>query len=248
MRYYKVGFLSKSRNSIESSRNTRAQLEFVVNDRHHPRSRIQLTLSVLRMDRAGRDRERHKRSAGRSAGRLFSGLANWFPAARLDYANHTCVLAFDWSARIPTQTYTRTHTHTRRAWPLCLSSHRPYAHDRGSKCTHTRRAWLTLRIRIPMSPECICVRVPESLIANTFYCRLDLPPTGHPLMHVTVSPRCSIVIAFLAKSRVAVCWYISSTFLLLCIWCTIFSTFNSYHRTQISYLLFINQKRNNAAR
>lgn len=130
--------------------------------RHHPRSRVQLTLSVLRMDRAGRDRERHKRSAGRSvdrpAGRpAFQWPCKLVPAARLDYANRTCVLAFDWSARIPTQTYTRTHVRTHDAWPLCLSLRRPYAHDRGSEFTHTRRARLTLRIRIPMSPECPCV-------------------------------------------------------------------------------------------
>lgn len=48
---------------------------------------------------AGRHGEWPKRSVGRptgrSVGRLFSGLANWFPAARLDYANRICVLAFD---------------------------------------------------------------------------------------------------------------------------------------------------------
>lgn len=135
--------------------------------RHHPRSRVQLTLSVLRMDRAlaGRDRERHKRSAGRPGGRLtgrlFSGLANWFPAARLDYANRTCVLAFDWSARILTQRdiYTRTHarnTHADDARGPCVYHCTVLTHTIAEANAHgyasTRRARLTLRIRILMSP------------------------------------------------------------------------------------------------
>jgi len=86
-----IGFLSEPGNSRESSRNNRGYSRWRAYRHHHPRSRIQLTLSVLRMDRVFTARQR----VAWSVGRLFSGLANWFPATRLDYANRICVLAFD---------------------------------------------------------------------------------------------------------------------------------------------------------
>jgi len=93
-------------------------------------------------------REWHERLVGRSVGRLFSGLANWFPAARLDYANRICVLAFDRSARA------RVHTHDARGSCVyrctrSLARARLRARAR-ALATHVRRARQMLRIRMPM--------------------------------------------------------------------------------------------------
>lgn len=128
------------------------------------------------------------RPGGRPTGRLFSGLANWFSAARLDYANRTCVLAFDRSAHIPTQ-----HTHARG---LCVYHCTVLTHTIAE--TRIRRhVRLTLRTRIPMSPGYMCA----GILDREHLLMLPRPPANQAFSNARngISEVFSVVIAFLAK-------------------------------------------------